>query len=148
MSLLGPPWEGRHVLDCFAGSGAYGFEALSRGADAVVFVDRSAEVTRELATTAQTFGVEERVRIERGDVVAVLPRLAGKTFDLVFLDPPYESDLLEPALAGVAALVGDDTRIVAEHPASRPPPDAVGRLTCVDRRRYGDTGIAIFERTP
>ena len=80
---------GKRVLDLFAGSGALGFEALSRGATSVVFVDRSPSVLATVRQNAEALGVAGAVELRRGEASAVLGRLAGSAgFDLAFVDPP------------------------------------------------------------
>ncbi len=89
---LGQDLSGWNCLDLFAGSGALGFEAASRGAERVVLVDAGAKVVAALAENARQIGAESRLEIVRADAVkfASSLRSAGKRFDLVFLDPPYQ----------------------------------------------------------
>lgn len=87
---------GSRCLDLFAGSGALGFEALSRGASEVVMVERSASAVRQLRANAAALG-ETRLEIHQADALRWLER-AGRPFDLVFLDPPYAAGLLVPAI--------------------------------------------------
>jgi 16S rRNA (guanine966-N2)-methyltransferase len=134
---------GKHVLDLFAGSGALGFEALSRGATRVVFADRSTTVLATLRSNAERLAVLDFVELRRGDAQAVLRRLAGSgPFDLVFLDPPYASDQLAVSLRELAAgaLLAPDALVVTETDR-RHPPGAVAGLATLDERRYGDTLI-------
>jgi 16S rRNA (guanine966-N2)-methyltransferase len=92
---------GRRVLDLFAGSGALGFEALSRGARHVTFVDRSNAALEGVRQNVNALGVEAQVTLRRGEALAVLRRLACEpAFDLAFLDPPYAESQLERTLAG------------------------------------------------
>ncbi len=143
MSLLGPDWGGRRVLDCFAGSGAFGFEALSRGADSVVFLEADAAACRGLAETAATFGVTEQVTIRRGDARRSIGRLKGG-FDILFFDPPYaDLDLLAAALTAARGLVNPGARLVAELPAKAEAPIVDG-IAVVDRREYGGTAIVVL----
>lgn len=132
--------SGRHVLDLFAGSGALGFEALSRGAASVLFADRSPTVLATVAENAAALGVAEAVERRRGEALAVLRRLAGRRFDLVFLDPPYASDALDAALHELAGsrLLASGALVVAETDRRHPPRPVAG-LAAVDERRYGDT---------
>lgn len=137
---------GKRVLDLFAGSGALGFEALSRGAENVVFADRSSAVLTTLRNNAERLGVRAAVDLRRGEAQAVLRRLAGgPPFDLVFLDPPYASASLESALRGLvgAGLLAPGAVVVAESDR-RHPPGPVEGLAAIDERRYGDTLITWF----
>ncbi|MBJ7333945.1 MAG: 16S rRNA (guanine(966)-N(2))-methyltransferase RsmD, partial [Thermoleophilia bacterium] len=81
------------VLDLFAGSGALGLEALSRGASSCHFVERNAEALEALRTNLETLGESEHARVERGNAMTVLQRLAdvGDQFELVLVDPPYDA---------------------------------------------------------
>ena len=137
---------GKRVLDLFAGSGALGFEALSRGAVSAVFVDRSPAVLAAVRANAAALGVESAVELRRGEAGGVLKRLAGtRCFDLAFLDPPYSSDRLAVALRELAAssLLEADAVVVAESDR-RHPPGAIEGLAAIDERRYGDTLITWF----
>ena len=137
---------GKRVLDLFAGSGALGFEALSRGADHVVFADRSPLVLATLRKNAERLGVEDAIETRRGEARAVLRRLAGGApFELVFLDPPYAGDELAAALAGLAAggLLAREALVVAESDRRHPPARIAG-LAAIDERRYGDTLVTWF----
>jgi len=92
---LRPVIDGSRCLDLFAGSGALGFEAASRGAAAVVMIERSESVARVLENSARTLGAAQ-VRVHRTDALRWLSG-AGKPFDLVFLDPPFGKSLLGPS---------------------------------------------------
>lgn len=98
---LAPHVVGMRVLDLFAGSGALGFEALSRGAATAVFVENDRVAAASLRAVAQRFGLAS-ARIDGGDALAFLRGQPRHGFDLVFLDPPFAAGLLEPALAALA----------------------------------------------
>ncbi|WP_457673843.1 16S rRNA (guanine(966)-N(2))-methyltransferase RsmD [Thiolapillus sp.] len=87
--------EGAACLDLFAGSGALGLEALSRGAGYVRLVDQSRVVVRQLRRNLETLGVESRAEVVSGDALRLLRAQADRSFDLVFLDPPFARDWLE-----------------------------------------------------
>ncbi|HET6362185.1 MAG TPA: 16S rRNA (guanine(966)-N(2))-methyltransferase RsmD [Gemmatimonadota bacterium] len=144
-SILGSDVEDARVLDLYAGTGALALEAMSRGAESAVCVERSAAALGALERNVRDLGLGERVAIERGDVLAFARRLRGETdrFDVVFCDPPY-ADPLEPVLESVVAERWWTRAAVVEHAASRRPATMPG--TEVDTRRYGDTGISIFRR--
>jgi len=102
-SRLGPVLEGKRVLDLFAGTGALGLEALSRGAAHVTFVDNGAEARGLIRDHIEAFGAAGITKLLRRDATALgTPGTFGR-FDLVFLDPPYGHGLGEKALAGLAA---------------------------------------------
>lgn len=136
------------VLDLFAGSGALGLEALSRGAAAAVFVERSRRVLPVLERNIAGSGCAERARLIRGDysrALALLAREAAR-FDLVLLDPPYDAGLAAPALAGLVErrLLAPGARIVLEHRRATPAP-VTGNLQIGGSRSYGDTAITMID---
>jgi 16S rRNA (guanine966-N2)-methyltransferase len=141
-SMLDPVADAR-VLDLFAGSGALGLEALSRGAAEATFVDSSPAAVRAVRANLETLGAGAEVR--RGDARAFLrnARAAGRQYDLVFLDPPYQrAGALAEALAGdLAAVLATQARVVVE--SDRRSPLELPLPLRVDRR-YGDTVIRIF----
>jgi 16S rRNA (guanine966-N2)-methyltransferase len=143
-SILGPAVEGARVLDLFAGSGALGIEALSRGAATAVFVDSSARAVAAIRTNLETLGIDADVR--RMDARGALrtPSEPSDPYDLVFLDPPYRraaelgrelSEALPAVLAGGARVVSESDR--------RAPLELAFPMT--DERRYGDTIIRIHD---
>jgi 16S rRNA (guanine966-N2)-methyltransferase len=106
---LAPHLAGRRVLDLFAGSGALGFEALSRGAAAATLVEQDRAALAVLRDTAERFGLSQ-ARIAAGDALAFLRTQPPGAFDLIFLDPPFGSGLLAPALkmAGERGVLAPD----------------------------------------
>ena len=140
-SMLGDV-GGARVLDLYAGSGALGIEALSRGADSAVFVESDARAIAAIERNLASIGVEATV--SRQDVMRFLAGADGP-FDLVFCDPPYDSAsrLAGPLAERLPALTAEDARIVTEsdkrNPLQLPFPLLV-------ERAYGDTRIAIHER--
>lgn len=147
--ILGPAVRGMRVLDLFAGTGAVGIEALSRGAAYAAFVERDRGALRVLRANLAALGLPRgRARVVAGDAATALAGLARREppFDLVFLDPPYAGDLATRALAALAggALVGPGTRVVVQHFAKTPPPPAAGALRAVETRRFGETALTFF----
>jgi len=137
---------GTRVLDLFAGSGALGFEALSRGADHVTFVDHSRVVLAVVRENAAALGVADRVALRCGRLPGALRRLApGAAFELVFVDPPYAGDHLGGALIGLVtgAVLAPGARVVVESDR-RHPPGPIEGLAAIDERRYGDTLITCY----
>jgi 16S rRNA (guanine966-N2)-methyltransferase len=137
-SMLGDV-SGARVLDLYAGSGALGIEALSRGAGPVVFVERDPRAVAALRRNLDELGLEQPIK--RQDVLRFLARLEG-TFDLVFADPPYDS---ASRLAGslsdaLPAVLSEGARIVTESDKRRPLDLSLPLLV---ERTYGDTRIAI-----
>ncbi|MFO1210383.1 MAG: 16S rRNA (guanine(966)-N(2))-methyltransferase RsmD [Amaricoccus sp.] len=137
-----PPPEGRRVLDLFAGTGALGLEALSRGAAFAAFVDQGATALALLRRNLARLGAEEAAKVISRDATR-LGRCHEAPFDLVFLDPPYGRGLGERAVA--AALAGGwilpGGLVVWEEGVNPVPPPGLTRL---DSRRYGETMIAIL----
>ncbi|MGQ0621501.1 MAG: 16S rRNA (guanine(966)-N(2))-methyltransferase RsmD [Panacagrimonas sp.] len=119
---LAPRIEGASVLDLFAGSGALGLEALSRGAAQARFVELGAAQAESIRATLRKLGAQDRAVVDRTDALRWLGNSArGDVFDCVFLDPPYSSGLLEPVLAALPARLKPDNRIYLEWPeAARP----------------------------
>ncbi len=134
-----PGLEGRRVLDLFAGSGALGFEAISRGAAFALFVETDAAARGALRDTIEALGLFGVTRIHRRDAtdLGVKPAGLGDPFDLVFLDPPYHRGLGETALARLSAggWITPDALIVFECAADETP--ATPGFEALDTRAYG-----------
>jgi len=139
-SMLGDV-GGARVLDLYAGSGALGIEALSRGADGAVFVERDAKAVAAIERNLAAVGAEATV--VRQDVLRFLARADG-AYDLVFCDPPYDSvaGLAGPLAEHLPALCAEDARIVTESDKRNP---LVLPFPLLVERAYGDTRIAIHE---
>ena len=127
---LGQRLDGLACLDLFAGSGALGFEALSRGAARVVMVEQSREIARALEESARALGAAA-AEIVTGDALGYLKRSA-QAFDVVFVDPPYDSDLAPRALASLAGHLNPRARVYVESAAPVAPP-APWRVVREDR---------------
>jgi 16S rRNA (guanine(966)-N(2))-methyltransferase RsmD len=145
-SILGPVDDLR-VLDLFAGSGALGIEALSRGAASVTLVDSAGDAVRAIRRNVGALGAEAEIRRQSVNSFLQQAREAGRQYDLVFLDPPYGqapklgpdlSVALLPVLAPGARVIGESDR--------RAPLELL--LTPRDERRYGDTLIRIYSPDP
>jgi len=141
--------EGAAVLDLYAGSGALGIEALSRGAASVVFVERARRSAAVLRGNLAALGIEAEAEVVVATALATIPRLAreGRRFDLVLADPPYASDEGERALAAlVRSEVLPEQAMVVLESSRRRPPAAVEGLVRLDERRYGEALITRFQR--
>ncbi len=143
-NLVGPGIDGAHVLDLFAGSGALGIEALSRGAAGVTFVDHQARGLAILRQNLDVLGLKERAHVVRGDVVRWLEASPDqiKRAGLVFLDPPYDDVVLDRALRVLDRGL-DDAVVVAEHSRRHQLP-SLARLKLDRERRYGDTIVTVL----
>jgi 16S rRNA (guanine966-N2)-methyltransferase len=130
------------VVDLFAGSGALGFEALSRGAAFALFVDDGAEARALLRANVEALGLGGLTRIWRADAARLGKAPAGPPFTLAFLDPPYGRNLASPALAALAAgqWLADGALCVVEE-AAKAEIAALAGFSVVDERTYGDTKI-------
>jgi 16S rRNA (guanine966-N2)-methyltransferase len=142
-------FPGARVLDLFAGAGSVGIEALSRGAERGVFVELQAHVAKVLRENLQKLGLRPAsAHVLLADVAKALPRLAGQTFDLVAIDPPYGQGLLPPTLAGIVAhgILAPGGVIVAEIEAGLElaASDVPDVLHCLTDRTYGQTRIILW----
>jgi 16S rRNA (guanine966-N2)-methyltransferase len=158
-AILEPDLRGAVVLDLFAGSGAGGIEALSRGAARAVFVERDATAARVIAENLTRARFPDKGAVVRSDALAYLAERASTDgpFDLVLLDPPYAaSDLLESALGRLAApsaaaatgsaILDPAAWVVAKHFWRTPLPEAVGLLASVRTRRFGETALTFYRQ--
>jgi len=135
------------ILDGYAGTGAIGLEALSRGAAHVTFVEQDPRAVKLIeANLAALGGSPPKPVIIRAGLSEAVARLAGGAFDLIILDPPYAHDAASGALAAVADLASPGTRIVVEHAARHAPPDAHGALTRTRTVTAGDSALSFYER--
>ncbi len=133
MSILGSALEGARVLDLYAGSGALGLEALSRGAESADFVELNPPSLAALRENIEAFGLGERATVHRGDALRFASRLEAGAFDLAFADPPYTADAAARLVAHFRQV--PFARILSvEHRADL-------RIEGEDTRRYGDTAI-------
>lgn len=135
------------VLDLYAGSGSLGLEALSRGADSVTFVEVGREALAALDTNVAAVGLGGDVA--RSDVAEYLASASRRrdAFDLVFVDPPYAAPLasVEAVLAALVAVLADGARVVLHRRAGDEAPTAPRGLSLIDRRRYGDAELWLYE---
>lgn len=146
-NILGPQVVGARVLDLFAGSGALGLEALSRGASTCLFVERHPRALAALRENLAGLGMEDRGRVLALDVRRSLPALKREGgFELVLADPPYEKGLVGAALAAAAAALVPGGTLVVEHSPGEPPGEVEG-LRLYDQRGYGQTRLSYLQRT-
>jgi 16S rRNA (guanine966-N2)-methyltransferase len=143
-NILAPRMAGALVLDGFAGAGAVGLEALSRGAAQVVFVDSDRRAVALIQANAERCRVQGRYTIECGDVATVLRRRGDPAFDLILLDPPYDHADVGDVLGAAAARVRAGGLVVLERATRREPPvpDPLVRVRDV---KSGDSTLTFFE---
>jgi 16S rRNA (guanine966-N2)-methyltransferase len=142
-----PPLRGARVIDLFAGSGALGFEAVSRGAASCLFVETDATARGAIRDNQEAFGLFGCTRIHRRDATDLgqRPASAGPAFDLAFLDPPYRQGLGERALASLAdgGWLAARAVCVLERAAEEPPLVA-GAFESLDIRTYGAAQVTFL----
>jgi len=148
MDTLTPWLPGARVLDLFAGAGGVGLEALSRGARHATFVESQVRAVAALEANVGALGVETQARVLRLDVGRALGRLTaeGARFAIVFLDPPYESDLAARTLEalGAGGVLAPGAIVIAQHPTKRAPGPEAGDLKAFRTRRFGETTLTFF----
>lgn len=141
--------EGRRVLDLFAGTGQMGIECLSRGAASAVFVDQRKDAFEVVKKNLALTGLADRARVIHGDSRDFIARTTER-FDLVFLDPPYASGLLEELLERVTVpgfdILAPYGIIVAEHPAEKTLPALPPPYRLLRTYRYGKIAVTLFRR--
>ena len=150
-AILEPDLPDANVLDLFAGSGAGGIEALSRGAAHVTFVERDHAACRVIAENLTLTRLAERGHVTRSDALTYLKERASQDgpFDVVLVDPPYaETALMDAALSHLGAddsnLLLPDCWVVAKHFWRTPPPAVAGLLASVRTRRFGETALTFY----
>ena len=152
-AILEPDLPGARVLDLFAGSGAAGLEALSRGAAGATFVERDPAAVATIAVNlARTHLAGDRATVVRAEAVAWLRRsraAEARPFDIVIVDPPYAQPAL---LVGALEAVGrggwlvNDAQVVAKHFWRDAPPAGIGLLASERERRFGETTLTFYRR--
>jgi 16S rRNA (guanine966-N2)-methyltransferase len=148
-SILGNRIQNARILDLFAGTGALGLEALSRGGESAVFVDKDRRALKTVTANINACRLSSRCRLICWDAGRDLNCLksAEHRFDLVFMDPPYDRNLVKPALlkAVEASLLAPEAVIAVEHSLNEETPERVSKLIRSDQRKYGSTRISFYE---
>jgi 16S rRNA (guanine(966)-N(2))-methyltransferase RsmD len=139
--ILAPRIEGVVFLDAYAGSGAVGIEALSRGAERAIFIEKHHAAVEVIRDNLKSLAVEERAQVICGKTLVALPRMnAG----IVFLDPPYDQEIeYDSALRAMAS--APPPLAIAQHPARLRLKDEYGRLQRVRQVKQGDNILSFFE---
>lgn len=156
-NVLGPSVLGARVLDAFAGTGAVGIEALSRGAAHVTLIDRDPRAIKlieqniaRLSGGGEANAATSRCAIIRGDFMTGITAAAATSdasFDLVFLDPPYELAELDAAIARAGALIAPGGRVVVEHSRKREPVAVAPGLAKYRTLNAGDSALSFYTAT-
>ena len=144
-NILAPRIEGARLLDGYAGTGAVGIEALSRGAAHVTFVEQDRRALRLIEENLAGCGVQADYTIDTGDLVTVLRQYAGPAFDLAWLDPPYDITNVGDALDAAATVLQPDGLLVLER-ATRLEPDVPASLQRTRDVKSGDSTLTFFAR--
>jgi len=146
-AILTPVLEGARVLDGFAGTGALGIEALSRGAAEVVFIDADRRALALVGANLAHCGISDGYAMIRDEFAGALTRLpADRRFDLAVLDPPYDEADLDGVLLAAAARLTEDGTLVLEHAKRRAVPAEAGTLILVRQVTAGDSVLAFYRR--
>ena len=144
-SILSNDIPGARVLDLFAGSGALGIEALSRGAEECVFVDHSRQSISLIRKNLAACGAGDEAKVLNGDYRRILAGLSG-SFDVIIMDPPYGQGLMDEAfrLIGEHGLLAEDGIIVCEHRKEEVLPEEICGFVREKERRYGIVKLTIY----
>lgn len=147
--MIGPYFEGGEMLDLYGGSGVVGLEALSRGFEHVIFVDKDPKAVRVIKENVSLTGFNEQTEIYRNDASRALKAVnrKGKKFDFIFLDPPYDKQRLIKELLFIdeAGLLKEKGFIVAEHKKEVTLGESYSNFSLSRSEIYGITGISIFK---
>ncbi|MDD4013705.1 MAG: 16S rRNA (guanine(966)-N(2))-methyltransferase RsmD, partial [Candidatus Omnitrophica bacterium] len=138
------------ILDLFAGSGAYGLEAISRGAVEAVFVELDRKCVSVIKDNIKALGAGERTRISVGDAGSLISSgaLAGEKFDIVFADPPYSRGLAKNLLITVSHydILSNSGLLVIEHHRQESLPDEEGVFILLKRKSYSDISVSFYKK--
>ena len=147
-NILAPDVPESHFLDLYAGSGANGIEALSRGASSATFIEESAAAVRIVRTNLQNLRLTHRATVLHQSLPRAIGGLEAPAggYNLVFADPPYGAGDYAELLEAIDAsrILARDGRIIVEHSTRVSMPEAIGGLTRGETRKYGDTVLTFF----
>lgn len=135
-------------LDLYAGTGAVGIEAVSRGASEVTLVETNKKRCERIKDVIGSFGMRDNVKVVCGDVMAFLERCDMHRYDIIFADPPYKYEKIYEAIEMIYnnEILGREGILLVEHASKRTMPDRVENLMRVRKYPYGDTMISRYER--
>lgn len=147
-NIIGPYFDGGIALDLFAGSGGLGIEALSRGVEKAIFVDRDGKAIGVIWDNIKICDLEDRVEVFRNDADRALKAIIkrGLSFDFIFLDPPYKKQQLQLLLETIDnnAVLKEQGTIVCEHSSDVNLPDQIGNFVSIKHEKYGIIAITIY----
>jgi 16S rRNA (guanine966-N2)-methyltransferase len=149
-NMIGPYFDGGAGLDLFAGSGGLGLEALSRGLDKVIFVDRDVKAIQTIHENIQACKMEEKAEVYRNDADRALKALIKRKmrFDYIFLDPPYKKQQLISLMQKISEnkLINNYGYIICEHGHDVELPETAGEFSQYKHEKYGVIAITIYSR--
>jgi 16S rRNA (guanine966-N2)-methyltransferase len=143
-NIVAPRVSDARVLDVFAGTGAVGLEALSRGAASAVFIESDRRAAALIAENAERCGVQNRCIIIRDTAEHALQQPVGNPFDLIVLDPPYAFEPLSQVMGAATHQLAPGGLLILEHASRRLPPPVDGAIV-VRTVRSGDSALTLFE---
>ncbi|MCE4048426.1 MULTISPECIES: 16S rRNA (guanine(966)-N(2))-methyltransferase RsmD [Bacillaceae] len=149
-NMIGPYFEGGIGLDLFAGSGGLGIEALSRGLEKVIFVDKDGKAIHTVKTNIAACKLEAKAEVYRNEADRALKALIKRdvVFDYIFLDPPYKKQQLEKLVLIIneEGLLADDGVIVCEHGSEVALPEKIGSFQQIKYEKYGIIAVSIYSK--
>jgi 16S rRNA (guanine(966)-N(2))-methyltransferase RsmD len=147
-NIIGMAVSDASVLDLYAGTGAMGIEALSRGAAFAVFAEKSPYALQTIRRNIAHLDFTDRALIVREDILKGLSLIEtlGRRFNIVFMDPPYRKDCVAKTLSFLsgADIFFSDARVIAEHGVAETTPEIAGNLALYDQRKYGKTMVSFY----
>ncbi len=147
-NILGSSIKGKKILDLFAGTGALGIEAISRGAEFCIFMDNNKYSLSIINKNINLCQLQNRTGIIKKDIIKsdTLINHSDYPFDIIFLDPPYKANAIVAAIEKIAKTIFEDSQvtIIAEHSIKTKPPQIITPFILYDTRKYGNTGISFF----
>ncbi|MDP8234333.1 MAG: 16S rRNA (guanine(966)-N(2))-methyltransferase RsmD [Candidatus Saelkia tenebricola] len=145
--FLSPVIKNKNVIDLYAGTGALGIEALSRGAKKATFVEFDPECVRTIKTNLSKLKNVE-TQVVPLEVFMAIRLLKGNVFDIFFIDPPYKEKAIKSILLEISVydIVSENSLFIAEHHKKEIFPDKIGVLALVRQKKYGETVISVFKR--
>ena len=147
-NILGNHIRGAHVLDLYAGTGAMGLEALSRGAQFAHFVEDQKAALTALKKNIKTCSLEDRSAVVKWNIVGNLNTIRSHrpAFNLVYIDPPYNKDMIQPTLSNLdlSQCLANGARLVVEHSTREAIPENGPAFKIADQRRYGKTLVSFL----
>lgn len=149
-NIINPYIYDARFLDLFSGTGNMGLEAVSRGAEKAVLVEKHRPCFKIIQDNITKTRLGDRVELLKSDVYTAIKRLSSENekFDIIFMDPPYSKDLVRPCLEGISNgnLLDDDGIIIIEHDTKDLIEDKIGNLVKYREKKYGNTMISFFSK--